>query len=346
MTALVPLSKTRASAAVLDTRQRVLRDLRISLTDRCNLRCTYCMPQHAFGEGHRFLHGDQVLGFDELVTLARAFAELGVRKIKLTGGEPLTRPGVPELVRRLRAAAPALEINLITNGVLLAPMAASLREAGLDRLTISLDTLRSDRFVGIAGRPAGLDSVLAGIEAARHAGFRPLKINMVVIRGRNDDEIESIAARFRQPETVVRFIEYMDVGTLNGWRPRDVVPAAEILARLKKTYDLVPIDSAYRGETALRYRYADGSGEIGFIASISQPFCGDCNRLRLSADGKLFTCLFAKDGFDIRKVLRTDGPAAARDAIAGLWSGRRDQYSVERAKSHANPKIEMFYIGG
>jgi GTP 3',8-cyclase len=346
MTALVPLSKSPPTTTLLDARQRSLRDVRISLTDRCNLRCTYCMPQHAFGEQHRFLSGPEVLTFDEIVGLARSFADLGVRKIKLTGGEPLARPGVPGLVRRLRAAAPELEINLISNGVLLAPLATELRAAGLDRLTVSLDTLRPDRFATIAGRPGQLDSVLAGIEAARGAGFRPLKINMVVMRGRNDDEVEAIAARFRAPDTIVRFIEYMDVGTINGWRPADVVPAAEILARLQRAADLVPIESAYRGETARRYRYADGSGEIGFIASISQPFCGDCSRLRLSADGKLFTCLFAKDGFDLREVLRARGPVAARQAIAELWGQRRDQYSVERAEASGSEKIEMFYIGG
>jgi GTP 3',8-cyclase len=346
MTALVPISKSPTATPLLDGRQRVLRDVRISLTDRCNLRCAYCMPQHAFGQHHRFLSAGQVLSFDEIVALGRIFAALGVRKLKLTGGEPLARPAVLELVRMLRAAVPEVEVNLITNGVLLAPMAGSLREAGLDRLTISLDTLRADRFAALAGRPGQLGSVLAGIEAARRAGFRPLKINMVVIRGRNDDEIETIAERFRQPDTVVRFIEYMDVGTVNGWRPDDVVTAAEILARLKKVHDLVPVDPDYRGETARRYGYADGSGEIGFVASISQPFCGDCNRLRLSADGKLFTCLFAKDGLDIRRVLRDDGPAAVRHAITELWHGRRDQYSVERAGTQAGQKIEMFYIGG
>ncbi len=345
MTAMLPILKTRAPP-LLDAKQRILRDVRISLTDRCNLRCTYCMPQHAFGEQHRFLPPAQVLDFDEMVGLARVFAELGVRKIKLTGGEPLARPRVPELVRMLRNALPEVELKLITNGVLLAPLAVALREAGLDSLTVSLDTLDPDRFASIAGRAGHLDSVLAGIEAAKSAGFRPVKINMVVIRGRNDDEIEAMAARFRRPDTVVRYIEYMDVGTLNHWRAQDVVTAAEIVARLSKTCDLVPIEPAYRGETARRYRYADGSGEIGFIASISQPFCDDCNRLRLSADGRLYTCLFAKDGFDIRKVLRSGGPDQARQAIADLWRKRSDQYSVLRAKSHTEQKIEMFYIGG
>lgn len=357
MTALFPLSKSgprppeqtppeAPTPPVLDARHRALRDVRISLTDRCNLRCTYCMPQHAFGDQHRFLSGHQVLTFEEIVSLTRILADLGVRKVKLTGGEPLARPRVPELVRMLRAAAPEVEVNLISNGVLLAAMALPLRDAGLGRLTVSLDTLRPDRFADITARPGQLDSVLAGIEAARRAGFRPLKINTVVMRGRNDDEVEAIAARFRSPDTIVRFIEYMDVGTVNGWRSTDVVPAAELLARLRQVADLEPIGPAYRGETARRYRYTDGSGEIGFIASISQPFCGDCSRLRLSADGKLFTCLFAKQGFDVRKVLQTAGPVAARHAVAELWGSRRDQYSVERAETSVNQKIEMFYIGG
>jgi cyclic pyranopterin phosphate synthase len=343
MTALFPISKARLATPLLDVRQRVLRDIRISLTDRCNLRCTYCLPQHSPG---RFLPSDQILSFQEIVALARVLADLGVRKVKLTGGEPLARPGVPELIRMLRASVPEVEVNLISNGVLLAPMAGALRDAGLNRLTVSLDTLRADRFAMLAGKSGQLDRVLAGIEAARCAGFRPLKLNMVVIRGRNDDEVETIAARFRSPDTVVRFIEYMDVGTINGWRSEDVVPAAEILARLTKVDDLVPTEPAYRGETARRYRYADGSGEIGFIASVSQPFCGDCSRLRMSADGKLFTCLFASDGFDIRSVLRNGGAVAAREAIAGLWSARADQYSVLRAKSPSAHKIEMSYIGG
>jgi GTP 3',8-cyclase len=346
MTAIGPISKTTATAPLLDARLRPLRDVRISLTDRCNLRCTYCMPQHAFGAQHRFLPSTEVLDLDEIVSLARVFAALGARKLKLTGGEPLARPGLLDLVRMLRTAVPAVEVNLITNGLLLAPLASSLREAGLHRLTISLDTLRPDRFAAIAGRAGQLGSVLAGIEAASAAGFRPLKINMVVIRGRNDDELEAMAAHFRRPDTTLRFIEYMDVGTINGWRPEDVVTAAEIVARLKKVWELVPIEAAYPGETARRYRYADGSGEIGFIASISRPFCGDCSRLRLSADGKLYTCLFAKDGFDIRTILRSGGPVAAERAIAALWRGREDQYSVLRAKTHKDRKIEMFYIGG
>lgn len=332
--------------AVRDLRDRPLRDLRISLTDHCNLRCTYCMPAHAFGPGHSFLPSHALLGFDEITALVRILAELGVRKVKLTGGEPLSRPSLPRLVSLLRQGAPDVEINLITNGILLEPMASQLWAAGLHRLTVSLDSLRPERFAAITGRPDQLARVLAGLAAARSVGFRPVKINMVVIRGVNDDEVVEMARFFRRPDTILRFIEYMDVGTLNQWRREQVVPAAEILHRLRQVADLEPVASAYRGETASRYRYADGSGELGFIASVSQPFCGDCSRLRLSADGKLFTCLFSNDGFDIKGVLRARGSAAARRALRELWSQRADQYSVERAGTGTRKKIEMFYIGG
>jgi cyclic pyranopterin phosphate synthase len=324
-----------------------LRDIRISLTDHCNLRCTYCMPKETFGPGYAFLPDDKLLTFEEIAGLVQILAELGVRKVKLTGGEPLTRPFLPRLIQMLHEVAPALEVNLITNGLLLAPMVERLRESGLDRLTVSLDTLSAERFASISGRGRQLDKVLAGIEGARRAGFRPLKINMVVIRGVNDDEVEAVASTFRHPDTIVRFIEYMDVGTRNGWRRTDVVPAAEILARLRKVAALVPVEESYRGETAKRYRYLDGSGEIGFIASITQPFCDDCSRLRLSADGSLYTCLFSKDGFDVKGVLRGSTDAGTlRTALVDLWQGRRDQYSVERAHAPSRKKIEMFYIGG
>jgi cyclic pyranopterin phosphate synthase len=336
-----------STPALLDARDRPLRDIRISLTDHCNLRCTYCMPKETFGPGYAFLPSDKLLPFEEIATLVQVLAGLGVRKVKLTGGEPLTRPFLARLIQMLREAAPEIEVNLITNGILLAPLAERLREAGLDRLTVSLDTLIPDRFASMSGRGHQLDKVLAGIAAARRAGFNPLKINMVVIRGTNDDEVEAMASYFHQPDTIVRFIEYMDVGTRNGWRRADVVPSAEILARLRKVAALEPFDRAYRGETAKRYRYADGSGEIGFIASITQPFCGDCSRLRLSADGRLYTCLFSKQGTDIRSLLRDGGgPSAVRAALVHLWSKRADQYSVERTHTVAQDKIEMFYIGG
>jgi cyclic pyranopterin phosphate synthase len=341
----------QAAIPLLDRRSRPLRDIRISLTDHCNLRCTYCMPAQVFGPGYAFLPTQALLTFDEIASLVRVLAELGVRKVKLTGGEPLGRPHLPRLVALLRQAAPNVEINLITNGVLLAPLAAPLRDAGLDRLTISLDSLKPERFATISGRAPQLDKVLAGIEAGRAAGFRPIKINMVVIRGVNDDEVADMARRFRSTDTTLRFIEYMDVGTLNHWEPGQVVPAKEILERLRTFAELLPVAPAYRGETARRYRYADGSGEIGFIASVSQPFCGDCSRLRLSADGKLYTCLFSKDGLDIKPLVRAGDREALRTTLVGLWQSRRDQYSVERAATPAQDKptqdkIEMYYIGG
>lgn len=344
-----PLALVDKSEAgrLLDARGRALTDVRISLTDHCNLRCTYCMPQQTFGPGYAFLPKPQLLSFGEIAVLVRVLVGLGVRKVKLTGGEPLLRTGVPQLVRRLRETAPAAEINLITNGILLAPLAAELKSAGLDRLTISLDSLQPATFASISGRGAQLTSVLAGIEAAQRAGFAPLKVNMVVIRGVNDEEVESMAAFFRHTSIIVRFIEYMDVGTVNRWRRDQVVPSADILARLRQRYGLEPIGATHAGETAKRYRYSDGAGEIGFISSVTQPFCAQCTRLRLSADGKLHTCLFSRHGFDIKPLLRCNASAEAMGAsIAGLWHARRDQYSVERVHAPARDKAEMFYLGG
>jgi cyclic pyranopterin phosphate synthase len=345
-----------ASGALIDARQRPLRDVRISLTDHCNLRCRYCMPKERFGAGHHFLPTTRLLSFAEITSLLRVLARLGARKVKLTGGEPLLRPEVPALVRMLRAVAPELQIALITNGVRLAPQLSALRAAGLDRVTVSLDTLQPQRFAAIGGRGAELDRVLAAIDQAVHIGFRPVKLNMVVVRGINDDEVEAMATRFRSPDTILRFIEYMDVGTTNGWRRDQVVPAAEILARLRRNADVQPCAPAAPGETAIRYRYADGSGEVGFIASVTQPFCGDCNRLRVSADGKLYTCLFAARGLDIRPVLRgADSEARLSALLTSHWQARLDQYSVERlavTAAHPTtddrpaPRIEMSYIGG
>jgi cyclic pyranopterin phosphate synthase len=348
LSSLLPLPTVRnaAAPAIVDVRGRALRDLRISLTDHCNLRCTYCMPAHRFGSDHAFLSADKLLTFEEIVTLVKVAAGLGLRKVKLTGGEPLLRPSLPRLLRMIREAAPSIELALITNGILLAPLAAELRESGLDRITVSLDSLRPERFAAISGRGPQLDKVLAGIEAARRAGFHPIKINMVVIRDVNDDEVVPMANFFRGTDTILRFIEYMDVGTLNRWQPCQVVGAAEILERLRRDAALEPMTRDYRGETAERYRYTDGSGEIGFIASVTQPFCGDCNRLRLSADGQIFGCLFSNEGYDLARVLRTQGETAARDALIRFWLHRQDQYSIERNTRATPEKIEMFYIGG
>jgi GTP 3',8-cyclase len=348
VSSLLPLRIPRDAdkPAIVDLRGRVLRDLRISLTDHCNLRCTYCMPAHLFGSDHRFLPIDKLLTFEEIATLVQIAAGLGLRKVKLTGGEPLLRPMLARLIRMIREAAPAIEIALITNGILLAPLAAELHESGLDRITVSLDSLRPERFAAISGRGQQQGKVLAGIEAAQRAGFRRIKINMVVIRDVNDDEVVPMANFFRGTDTILRFIEYMDVGTLNHWQPSQVVGAAEILERLRRHAELEPMTPNYRGETAERYRYTDGSGEIGFIASVTQPFCGDCNRLRLSAEGRIFGCLFSSEGFDLRRVLQSQGQAAAREALIRFWLHRQDQYSVERNTRAVPEKIEMFYIGG
>jgi cyclic pyranopterin phosphate synthase len=332
---------------------RVLRDLRISVTDRCNFRCGYCMPAEIYGERYQFLPKPQILSFEEIERLARLFAGLGVRKLRITGGEPLVRAQLPALVERLARIEGIDDLALTTNGYLLAEQVEALRKAGLHRLTISLDSLDPRTFERMNGRGLSIEPVLAGIAAAERAGFAPLKFNCVVQRGHNEQQIGELARRFRGTGHIVRFIEYMDVGTLNGWRREDVVPAAEILARLAQAVEvpLVPIEPNYGGEVAQRYAYADGSGEIGIIASISQPFCGDCTRARLSADGHLFTCLFARSGTDLKTPLRAG--ASDRELcerIAGIWSRRSDRYSelraIESRRSDAPERVEMYRIGG
>jgi cyclic pyranopterin phosphate synthase len=332
------------SSPLLDARGRVLRDVRISLTDHCNLRCTYCMPKDR--SGYSFLPSRDLLSFEEIGRLVTALVTLGLRKVKLTGGEPLLRRNLSDLVGQLRASHPDLEINLITNGVLLPAVAIPLRAAGLTRLTVSLDGLRPQGLQAMSGRGNVAARALDGIEAALNAGFAPLKINMVVIRGVNDDEVEAMAARFRGPHTILRFIEYMDVGTLNRWQRADVVPSAEILSRLRRQSDLLPVDPAHRGETARRYRYADGSGEIGFISSVTEPFCGDCNRLRVTADGTVHTCLFSSAGPSLRPYLAQGDGDRLLAMLSTLWRQRRDQYSVERSQVPARHKLEMFSMGG
>jgi len=316
----------------------------------CNLRCDYCdTPENqSLDENQKYFALETIVArVKELSSKRLSGGDGSIPKtVSLTGGEPLLRPQLGRLVRMIREASPSIEIALITNGILLAPLAAELRESGLDRITVSLDSLRPERFAAMSGRGPQQDKVLSGIESARRAGFHPIKLNMVVIRDVNDDEVVTMANFFRGTDTVLRFIEYMDVGTLNHWQPSQVVGAAEILERLRRHAELEPMTPDYRGETAERYRYTDGSGEIGFIASVTQPFCSDCNRLRLSADGRIFGCLFSSEGFDLRHVLRTQGPAAAREALIRFWLHRQDQYSVERNTQSAPDKIEMFYIGG
>jgi cyclic pyranopterin phosphate synthase len=338
---------TPEADAITDALGRPLRDLRISVTDRCNFRCTYCMPKEVFGRDYKFLARDQVLSFEEIARVARIFAGLGVRKLRLTGGEPTVRSGITELVTMLSKTAGVEDLAMTTNGSRLAKMARGLKDAGLHRVTVSLDSLDEDRFRALSDAEYPVSMVLDGIQAARDAGLTPVKINVVVKRGINEPDALAIAKRFSGPDYAVRFIEYMDVGATNGWRLDDVVPAAELIDMLGRELSLEALDPAYRGEVARRYRAA-GGGEIGFIASVTQPFCGDCTRLRLSADGRLYTCLFATRGHDLRKLLRS---GASDEEIAGfvrgIWSKRTDRYSERRTeRTKGGDKVEMSYIGG
>ena len=337
---------------VTDKFRRPLRDLRISVTDRCNFRCTYCMPAEIFGERYQFLPKADLLTFEEIARLTRIFAALGVVKARLTGGEPLVRSEIEKLVALLAPIPGIADLTMTTNAYLLPQKAAALRSAGLHRLTVSLDTLDDAIFRQMNGRNFGVQRVLDGIAAAENAGFSPIKINAVVQKGVNDHTIVDLARYFRDRGHIVRFIEYMDVGNLNGWRLDEVVPADEIVARIDAHMPLQPADANYPGEVANRYRYADGSGEIGVIASVTQPFCGACTRLRLSPEGALFTCLFGTNGTDLRTPMR-DGATDAQLAaiIRGVWSVRADRYSEQRASltdelRSRRKKVEMYHIGG
>jgi cyclic pyranopterin phosphate synthase len=337
---------------VEDTLGRALRDLRISVTDRCNFRCPYCMPAELFGRDFAFLPHDQVLTFEEITRLASVFTGLGVRKLRITGGEPLVRRDLPLLVGQLAALrAPdgsAIDLTLTTNGSGLRPLAGPLAAAGLARITVSLDSLDDAVFGAMNGVDFPVSRVLDGIAAARSAGLAPIKVNTVVRRGLNEASVLPLARWAREEGLVLRFIEYMDVGHSNGWRLDDVVPASEILSILDASMPLEPAAPGYRGEVAGRYRYRDGSGEVGVIASVTQPFCGDCTRARLAADGKLYTCLFAVSGVDLMTPIRagaTDVELAA--LISSVWAARGDRYSELRSAATGSlPKIEMFALGG
>ncbi len=325
-----------------------MHDLRISVTDRCNFRCVYCMPKTVFGRDYPFLPRSEVLSYEEIVRIARLFAGQGVRKIRLTGGEPLLRKDIERLIERL-AAIGGLELTLTTNGSLLAARARGLRDAGLDRVTVSLDALDDAVFKRMNDADYPVARVLDGIEAAAVAGLVPVKINAVVKRGVNDGEILPLARHFRGTGHILRFIEYMDAGNANAWRLDEVVPAAEVIARIEAEFPLEPIDPNYPGEVAERWRYRDGSGEIGVIASVTQAFCSGCTRVRLSTDGKLYTCLFATAGHDLRTPMRAGADDAELAAlIAGIWRQREDRYSELRQAGvlPAAKKIEMSYIGG
>jgi cyclic pyranopterin phosphate synthase len=332
----------------LDVFRRPLRDLRISVTDRCNFRCVYCMPKEVFGKNYAFLPQAMVLTFEEIARLVGIFVDLGVQKIRLTGGEPLVRRDLEKLVAMVSPLGDDLDITLTTNGSLLAAKAQKLADAGLKRITVSLDSLDDETFKKMNDVDFPASKVLDGIAASEAAGLAPIKVNMVVRRGLNEDSILPMARHFRGTGHILRFIEYMDVGTSNGWRMDDVVPMREIVATINKEFPLEPVEPAYRGEVAGRYRYRDGAGEIGIISSVTQPFCADCTRARLSADGKLYTCLFATEGHDLRALLRSgksdDEIGAALEAV---WSAREDRYSELRSAETAGlKKIEMSFIGG
>jgi cyclic pyranopterin phosphate synthase len=332
---------------VRDARARPLRDLRISVTDRCNFRCTYCMPKEVFGPDYAFLPRSELLSFEEITRLARLFKEFGVEKIRLTGGEPLLRRDIERLIEQL-AKLGGLELTLTTNGTLLARKARALKDAGLDRVTVSLDALDDAVFRAMNDVDFPVVKVLEGIDAAAAAGFTPLKINMVVKRGVNDHSIVPMARHFKGSGHIVRYIEFMDVGATNGWRMDDVVPAAEVVRKIDAAMPLAPVEPNYYGEVAERWRYRDGSGEIGVISSVTQAFCSTCTRARLSTDGMLYTCLFAAAGYDLRSLVRR----GAQDdelhaAIARIWRARGDRYSeIRTAETAKLRKIEMSYIGG
>ncbi|MCZ6627924.1 MAG: GTP 3',8-cyclase MoaA [SAR324 cluster bacterium] len=334
---------------VLDQFKRPLKDLRISVTDKCNFRCPYCMPIEVYGDDYEFSPKAHVLTFEEITRLAGLFVRLGADKIRLTGGEPLLRKDLPGLVAQLAALPGLKDLTLTTNGWFLAEHAKALKEAGLQRITVSLDSLDDQQFGKLNGRGYGVQRVLEGLEAALAEGLKPLKVNAVIKRGENEDAILPLARRFKDTDVVVRYIEYMDVGNRNGWRMEDVVSAQEIVSTINEEMPLEPVDPGYRGEVAKRYRYRSGKGEIGVISSITQPFCGDCTRARLSTDGELLTCLFGHKGTPLRDPMRG---GASDDELLGLientWNRRTDRYSEERPwrTSPGNRKIEMYQIGG
>ncbi len=332
---------------IADQRGREVRDLRISVTDRCNFRCVYCMPRSVFDKDYPFLPRNELLSFEEITRVARVFAARGVRKIRITGGEPLLRKHVENLIEQL-ADIPDIELTLTTNGVLLPKMAKALKQAGLDRVTVSLDAIDDATFRAMNDADYPVSSVLKGIDAAAEAGLGPIKVNMVVKGGVNDGGVVDMARHFRGSGHIVRFIEFMDVGSSNGWKMDEVVPSRDIVDRIDKVFPLEQVDPNYVGEVAERWRYRDGSGEIGVISSVTQAFCSTCTRIRLSTEGKLYTCLFAQGGHDLRALLRAGASDQDIDrAIGAVWTRRDDRYSeIRTANTAGQRKIEMSYIGG
>ena len=333
---------------ITDRLGRPLRDLRISVTDRCNFRCRYCMPREVFGADFAFLPRSEILSFEEITRLARIFADHGVQKIRLTGGEPTLRAELPTLVRMLKETIPGIEIAMTTNASLLVQQAEPLAKAGLDRITVSLDSLDDEVFRSMNDVNFPVARVIEGIEAAQAAGLGPIKVNAVVKRGVNDHTIVDLAKFIRDKGLILRYIEYMDVGTKNGWRMDDVVPGSEVIEMISKELPLEPMDAQYRGEVAKRWRYTDGGGEVGVITSVTAPFCGDCTRARLSAEGSIYTCLFAAAGTDFRALLRNGSSDEEIGAvIRETWGMRDDRYSEIRSDNTVHmPKVEMSYIGG
>lgn len=351
-TSVRPVKLPAPGQPITDDRGRPLRDMRISVTDRCNFRCTYCMPRDIFGSDYQFMPQTQLLNFAEITRVARIAASLGIEKIRLTGGEPLLRKDLHILVGMLaQLTTPAgkpIELTLTTNATLLAKRAQALKDAGLHRVTVSLDALDESIFQTMSDSRLAVRTVLDGIEKAAQVGLAPVKVNMVVRKGRNEHQILPMARYFRGTGHILRFIEFMDVGATNGWDLSEVVTGQEIIQHIQQEFALEPAQSNYRGEVAARWKYKDGAGEIGIITSVSQPFCGDCTRIRLSPEGKLFTCLFASQGHDVRDILRNQSSDQDLEAkLASVWSGRTDQYSEIRGqKTSGLQKIEMSYIGG
>lgn len=347
----MPAYSTDNDSIPRDRLGRPMRDLRISIIDRCNLRCTYCMPKEEFGESYKFMPRSELLSFEEIARLARIFQKLGVVKIRLTGGEPLLRHSIQTLVQMLSGIGGIQDIALTTNGILLPKLAQAIRDAGLGRLTVSLDTLNPGLAGAINGTGVPPEKILAGIEAARKAGFTQIKINAVILRGVNEDSALGLAEHFRGSGCILRFIEYMDAGNVNAWDSSEVIMSRDVHDQIHAKFPLRPLDENYPGEVARRYAYEDGAGEVGFISSVSEPFCGGCTRARLSADGKLYMCLFASRGVDLREPLRAGASDSELEALlVDAWSGREDQYSELRAggasDSEAERKIEMYQIGG
>ena len=346
--AIPPLAREPGDGPPVDTRGRGLRDLRISVTDRCNFRCTYCMPREVFDADYEFLPHAELLSFEEIVRVARVFHGLGIAKIRLTGGEPLLRRGIEDLVRMLHEAMPGVDLTLTTNGTALRQKARALYAAGLRRVTVSLDSLDDATFRAMNDADFPVAKVLEAIDCAAAEGLAPVKVNMVVRRGTNDHQVVDMARHFRGTGHIVRFIEFMDVGATNGWRMDDVIPSAEVVRRIGEAFPCEPVNPNHFGEVARRWRYKDGSGEFGIISSVTEAFCSSCNRARLATDGSIYTCLFAREGYDLKSLIRAGaGDAELARAIAAVWQGRDDRYSeIRTAETARSRKVEMSFIGG